>query len=195
MVRAMSDAHLAPSSSSDKVDSHRNSRSSLFPRQTASENDDSSGADELSPDSGDKKPAASIEANCWENHNESIARLLEEVGKYRRSLVWTRVFSTSDDLMTKKKNGIKKITSGTTKFVKNTTRGLYLASIIYKNGKILCTNDDGIPTLCVDDAVTTISGEHHHWLIKMSWCWEYISGLIDSNSNNNDNSECLTSVL
>ncbi|KAK5986982.1 hypothetical protein GCK32_005145 [Trichostrongylus colubriformis] len=187
-VCAMSDAFPACSSGSDKVDMHLSTRRPLLARQT--DHEVSSFDSDVSTKS-EVIPNHLSEESCWKNRKHDITRLSEEVAKYRRSLVWTRVFSINDEALTKGKNGVKRLVNGASKLLKNATRGVHLASIIYKDGKILCTNDDCIPTLSVDEDVTTISSGNHQWLLKTSWCWEYASALIGSNPNNYDNSECL----
>ncbi|XGW35720.1 hypothetical protein V3C99_019145 [Haemonchus contortus] len=199
MVRAMSDDHLASSTGFEKAHTQLTATGSMYLHQTAEPNklDYCSVSDDLSADTdvdknGDVVNAHQSEASCWTKYNDFMTSLIEDVDKYRRSLVWTRVFAACDEMMRKKKNGLKRVISGTSKLLKSTTRGVYLAAVIYKDGKLLCTNDDCIPMLSVDEAVTTISSEHHYWLLKMSWCWQYIIGLIDSNPSHYDNSESLT---
>ncbi|CAI5454469.1 unnamed protein product [Caenorhabditis angaria] len=60
-------------------------------------------------------------------------------------------------------------------------KGIYLASLVYTEGKVLCTVDDCLPILQIDENVTSISKDDHHWLIKMSMCWDRKNNLMETN--------------
>ncbi|VDM78625.1 unnamed protein product [Strongylus vulgaris] len=64
-------------------------------------------------------------------------------------------------------------------------------SILYTDGKVLCTNDDCLPLIQVDNNVTTIANEDFLWLMKMSFCWEELGTLSDSVPDNSNIDTCL----
>lgn len=43
---------------------------------------------------------------------------------------------------------------------------------MYKDDKVLCTVDDILPVITVDEAVTSVSASDMNWLMKMSCSWE-----------------------
>ncbi|KAI1725401.1 ankyrin repeat and fibronectin type-III domain-containing protein 1 [Ditylenchus destructor] len=116
---------------------------------------------------------------------QKIADLFERVEKYRQSTVWQRVFPNCVEIMNvrKKKTGLRYLFSASSKFVKNVQRGIYLASIIYTEGKVLCTVDDCLPILCIDESLSGISSiatDDMHWLMKLSLCWDQVAYLQES---------------
>ncbi|KAH7732043.1 Protein R07E4.1 a [Aphelenchoides avenae] len=119
--------------------------------------------------------------NSRETHSREIAELYEKVEKYRQSPVWQRVFPNSPDLQVKKKKiGLRNLFSASSKFVKNVQRGIYLASVVYTEDKVLCTFDDCLPILMVDESCTSVSGDDMNWIMKLSMCWDQVSYLQDS---------------
>ncbi|EFO82576.1 hypothetical protein CRE_00679 [Caenorhabditis remanei] len=125
-------------------------------------------------DDGDPK------RETWSDRIESMNKLMEDVEKHRQSLVWQRVFPMEVNGK-KRKNGFRELFSASTKLSKHVNHGVYLAALIYTEGKVLVTVDDCVPIVPVDENVTTVSKDDHHWLIKMSMCWDQINGLMDVN--------------
>ncbi|CAD6187592.1 unnamed protein product [Caenorhabditis auriculariae] len=119
----------------------------------------------------------------WSDRLTEIENLTNEIEKHRQSLVWQRVFLMTENGQKRKKNGLKELFSASSKFSKNASRGVYLASLVYTEGKVLCTVDDCIPILPIDESVLSISKDDHHWLMKMSRCWDQVGGLMDTNPN------------
>jgi hypothetical protein len=39
---------------------------------------------------------------------------------------------------------------------------------------VLCTVDDCLPVICVDENSTGLAAEELHWLMKLSLCWEQL---------------------
>uniref|UniRef100_A0A914L9Y1 Probable inactive acireductone dioxygenase n=1 Tax=Meloidogyne incognita TaxID=6306 RepID=A0A914L9Y1_MELIC len=57
---------------------------------------------------------------------------------------------------------------------------LYLATLFYtENGRILCTVDDCLPVICVDENFTGngLNPDEFHWLLKLSLCWNQLKQL------------------
>ncbi|EYC36464.1 hypothetical protein Y032_0893g2902, partial [Ancylostoma ceylanicum] len=124
------------------------------------------------------------EKEDWNEYVESMATISEEIDRHRQSPVWKRVFPNSDDNIKKKKSGLKEMFLASKRFSRNATKGLFLGSVLYTEGKVLFTIDDCIPLLLIDENVSTISNEDFLWLMKMSICWEHISSLAESLPDN-----------
>ncbi|ULT82585.1 hypothetical protein L3Y34_012087 [Caenorhabditis briggsae] len=127
----------------------------------------------------------------WSDRQESMNKLMEEVDKHRQSLVWQRVFPMEINGK-KRKNGFRELFSASTKLSKHVHHGVYLAALIYTEGKVLVTVDDCVPIVPVDENVTQVSKDDHHWLIKMSMCWDQINGLMDVNPSAYSNNVSLS---
>lgn len=127
----------------------------------------------------------------WSDRQESMNKLMEDVEKHRQSLVWQRVFPMEVNGK-KRKNGFRELFSASTKLSKHVNHGVYLAALIYTEGKVLVTVDDCVPIVPVDENVTTVSKDDHHWLIKMSMCWDQINGLMDVNPSAYSNNVSLS---
>ncbi|KAE9556576.1 hypothetical protein FO519_000270 [Halicephalobus sp. NKZ332] len=111
----------------------------------------------------------------------SITELHEQIEKHRQSAVWQVVFPSNNDVSVKKKKiGLKNLFSASSRFVKNVGRGIYFASIIYTEDKVLCTVDDCLPIIQVDENITSISNDDMGWLIKLSMGWDQVASLQDS---------------
>lgn len=59
-------------------------------------------------------------------------------------------------------------------------RGIYLTSIIYTEDKVLCTVDDCLPIIQIDENIITITNDDMGWLMKLSMGWDQVSNLQDS---------------
>ncbi|CAJ0610012.1 unnamed protein product [Cylicocyclus nassatus] len=116
----------------------------------------------------------------WNEHMESMSKLGDDVTRYRQSPVWKTIFSSSEETVKKKKNSLKEFFMAGRKFSKSVTRGIYLGSVLYTDGKVLCTSDDCLPLIHVDNTVTTIANDDFLWLMKMSLCWEEVGTLSES---------------
>lgn len=119
------------------------------------------------------------------NSNE-LADLVDQVEHHRQGPIWQRIFPSCSPIerdRTKRKSGLKHLFSASSKFVKNVQRGLYLASVFYTEGRILCTVDDCLPVICVDETSTGLAADELHWLMKLSLCWEQLQMLQESLGN------------
>uniref|UniRef100_A0A7E4VVM4 Fibronectin type-III domain-containing protein n=1 Tax=Panagrellus redivivus TaxID=6233 RepID=A0A7E4VVM4_PANRE len=122
---------------------------------------------------------------------KSIFELNEQIERYRQSAVWQIVYpSTNDGAVKKKKLGLRNLFSASSKFIKNVGRGVYLASVIYTEDKVLCTVDDCLPVIQIEDECTHVSSEDVGWLMKLSYCWDQVGYLQDTL-----NAACSTSVF
>uniref|UniRef100_A0A914ZD59 Fibronectin type-III domain-containing protein n=1 Tax=Panagrolaimus superbus TaxID=310955 RepID=A0A914ZD59_9BILA len=111
----------------------------------------------------------------------AMAELHSQVEKYRQSAVWQVVFpNNGDGAIKKKKTGLRNLFSASSKFIKNVGRGLYFASLIYTEDKILCTVDDCLPVIQIDDSMISVPMDDMEWLMKLSLCWDQVNYLQDS---------------
>ncbi|XP_077172551.1 ankyrin repeat and fibronectin type-III domain-containing protein 1-like isoform X3 [Paroedura picta] len=60
------------------------------------------------------------------------------------------------------------------KFLKTLKRGLYLASIFYKDDHILMTHEDQIPVVEIDDTYSCLLMQDFLWFTKVSCMWDEI---------------------
>ncbi|XP_025059431.1 ankyrin repeat and fibronectin type-III domain-containing protein 1-like [Alligator sinensis] len=60
------------------------------------------------------------------------------------------------------------------KFLKTLKRGLYLASIFYKDDNILVTHEDQIPVVEIDDTYSCLLMQDFLWFTKVSCMWDEI---------------------
>ncbi len=51
-------------------------------------------------------------------------------------------------------------------------RGIYLASVLYKEEKVLCTVDDNLPVILVDENTPSSLTSEINWMMKVSCAWE-----------------------
>ncbi|XP_078793470.1 ankyrin repeat and fibronectin type-III domain-containing protein 1 [Oryzias latipes] len=65
----------------------------------------------------------------------------------------------------------------TSKFVKSLKRGLYVASIFYKDDSILVTSEDQIPIVEIEDSYSSSLMQDFLWFTKVSYLWDEISWL------------------
>ncbi|KAG5832357.1 hypothetical protein ANANG_G00290310, partial [Anguilla anguilla] len=64
------------------------------------------------------------------------------------------------------------------KFVKNLKRGLYLASVFYREDKIFVTSEDQIPIVEIEDSYSSSLMQDFLWFTKVSYLWEEIPWLL-----------------
>uniref|UniRef100_A0A913HP05 Fibronectin type-III domain-containing protein n=1 Tax=Strongyloides stercoralis TaxID=6248 RepID=A0A913HP05_STRER len=134
--------------------------------------------------------------NNIESHQESINVLAKEVEKFKNSIVWQRIFPINSEGNVKKKSiRLRYLFSASKKFVKNVQKGIYLASIIYTTDKILCTVDDALPIISVDEKDMNISTDDMKWLIKLSKCWDQLNILNDITNTQSTNFQFRTSII
>uniref|UniRef100_A0A0K0EXC3 Ankyrin repeat protein n=1 Tax=Strongyloides venezuelensis TaxID=75913 RepID=A0A0K0EXC3_STRVS len=137
-----------------------------------------------------------IVGNEIESHQEAITSLSRNVEKFKNSIVWQRIFPTNIEGITKKKpSRLRYLFSASKKFVKNVQKGIYLTSIIYSTDKVLCTVDDGLPIIAVEENDLNMSKDDMKWLIKLSRCWEQLHILQDTNSIQSTNFQFRTSII
>ena len=84
--------------------------------------------------------------------------------------------------MTQRKNNVKKgfksFFSSAPKFQKSLKRGVYLASVVYCEDRILVTSDDVIPIVEVDENYSTASlNSDLHWMMKVACTWDDVKSL------------------
>ncbi|CAK5078541.1 unnamed protein product [Meloidogyne enterolobii] len=122
---------------------------------------------------------------------KELTDLLEKVEIHKLGSDWQNLFpSTSNACNKRSKNGningnnttagLRQLFSAGAKLVKNVQRGLYLATLFYtENGRILCTVDDCLPVICVDENFTGngLNPDEFHWLLKLSLCWNQLKQL------------------
>ncbi|XP_005748523.1 uncharacterized protein ankfn1b isoform X3 [Pundamilia nyererei] len=65
----------------------------------------------------------------------------------------------------------------TNKFVKSLKRGLYLASIFYRDDNVLVTPEEQIPIVEIEDSYSSSLMQDFLWFTKVSYLWEEISWL------------------
>nr|CAD2124839.1 unnamed protein product [Meloidogyne enterolobii] len=122
---------------------------------------------------------------------QELTDLLEKVEIHKLGSDWQNLFpSTSNACNKRSKNGningnnttagLRQLFSAGAKLIKNVQRGLYLATLFYtENGRILCTVDDCLPVICVDENFTGngLNPDEFHWLLKLSLCWNQLKQL------------------
>ncbi|XP_075035574.1 ankyrin repeat and fibronectin type-III domain-containing protein 1-like isoform X4 [Mixophyes fleayi] len=69
---------------------------------------------------------------------------------------------------------LKHLFHPSSKFLKGLKRGLYLASIFYKDDNILVTHEDQIPVVEIDDSYSCLLMQDFLWFTKVSCMWDDI---------------------
>ncbi|KAM4631720.1 ankyrin repeat and fibronectin type-III domain-containing protein 1-like isoform 2-T2 [Discoglossus pictus] len=69
---------------------------------------------------------------------------------------------------------LKHLFHPSSKFLKSLKRGLYLASIFYKDDNILVTNEDQIPVVEIDDSYSCLLMQDFLWFTKVASMWDDI---------------------
>ncbi|XP_063286649.1 ankyrin repeat and fibronectin type-III domain-containing protein 1-like isoform X1 [Pelobates fuscus] len=69
---------------------------------------------------------------------------------------------------------LKHLFHPSSKFLKGLKRGLYLASIFYKDDNILVTHEDQIPVVEIDDSYSCLLMQDFLWFTKLSCMWDDI---------------------
>ncbi|XP_073815068.1 ankyrin repeat and fibronectin type III domain containing protein wide awake isoform X3 [Musca autumnalis] len=77
----------------------------------------------------------------------------------------------------KKKTTIKQLFSVASKFQKHLRRGIYLASIVYCEDKILVTSEDFLPVIEIDESFPSSLNSDYHWLMKVACTWDDVKSL------------------
>ncbi|XP_069840059.1 ankyrin repeat and fibronectin type-III domain-containing protein 1-like isoform X4 [Dendropsophus ebraccatus] len=69
---------------------------------------------------------------------------------------------------------LKHLFHPSSKFLKGLKRGLYLASIFYKDDNVLVTHEDQIPVVEIDDSYSCLLMQDFLWFTKVSCMWDDI---------------------
>ncbi|XP_077305351.1 ankyrin repeat and fibronectin type-III domain-containing protein 1-like isoform X1 [Lithobates pipiens] len=69
---------------------------------------------------------------------------------------------------------LKHLFHPSSKFLKSLKRGLYLASIFYKDDNVLVTHEDQIPVVEIDDSYSCLLMQDFLWFTKVSCMWDDI---------------------
>ncbi|KAM7363779.1 ankyrin repeat and fibronectin type III domain containing protein wide awake isoform 2-T7 [Cochliomyia hominivorax] len=77
----------------------------------------------------------------------------------------------------KKKTTIKQLFSVASKFQKHLRRGIYLASIVYCEDKVLVTSEDFLPVIEIDESYPSSLNSDYHWLMKVACTWDDVKSL------------------
>ncbi|XP_037039396.1 ankyrin repeat and fibronectin type-III domain-containing protein 1-like isoform X2 [Bradysia coprophila] len=85
--------------------------------------------------------------------------------------------TASNGLFIKKKATIKQLFTATSKFQKQLKRGLYLACLLYHDGKVLVTNDDTLPVIEIDENYPNNFCSELPWLMKVSCNWDIVKAM------------------
>ncbi|KAL3095418.1 hypothetical protein niasHS_007517 [Heterodera schachtii] len=127
------------------------------------------------------------EENYWDRgrpDSKKLAELVEHVEQYRKSAILSKMFQNCAvgpaEREKKRRVGLRHLFSASSKFVKHIQRGLFLTTVFYTEERILCTVDDCLPVICVDECATGLPADDLHWLMKLSLCWEQLPHLQES---------------
>ncbi|XP_053946432.1 uncharacterized protein LOC128855501 isoform X3 [Anastrepha ludens] len=77
----------------------------------------------------------------------------------------------------KKKTTIKQLFSVASKFQKHLRRGIYLASIVYCEDKVLVSSEDFLPVIEIDETYPSSLHSDYHWLMKVACTWDDVKSL------------------
>lgn len=120
-------------------------------------------------------------------HLGDISKLLVDVAKYRSSPVWQTLFPKSSGISDKKKRrNIRSLFVSGFQSLKVIQRGIYLVSIIYSQMKV-CTVEDCLPVILVDQTQFCIEKNEMYWAIKLSLAWGEIQTLQEANNSSSPN--------
>uniref|UniRef100_A0A1I8E8W2 Fibronectin type-III domain-containing protein n=1 Tax=Wuchereria bancrofti TaxID=6293 RepID=A0A1I8E8W2_WUCBA len=93
------------------------------------------------------------------------------------------MFPKSSGIIDKKKKGnIKNLFVGGFQSLKVIQRGIYLVSIMYSQMKV-CTVEDYLPVILVDQTQFCIEKDEMYWAIKLSLAWGEIQTLQEANNS------------
>lgn len=108
-----------------------------------------------------------------------LNQLYHEIRDFRMSNPLDRNSLFSESPQKKKKQSLRNLFLSTSKFYRTLRKGVYLASILYHEDKIVCTVDDCIPIVEVDETHpgSNITAEFH-WFMKVSCAWDDMKLLI-----------------
>uniref|UniRef100_A0A0R3RZ16 Ankyrin repeat and fibronectin type-III domain-containing protein 1 n=1 Tax=Elaeophora elaphi TaxID=1147741 RepID=A0A0R3RZ16_9BILA len=126
------------------------------------------------------------------------------IGGYGQSIVATpqslllSIFPKSREIMDNKKKGsIKSLFAGSFRSLKKHRklcitysipyRGIYLVSIIYSEMKV-CTVEDYLPVILIDQTQFCIQKDEMYWAIKLSLAWDEVQNLQEANNSSASNS-------
>ncbi|XP_075422530.1 ankyrin repeat and fibronectin type-III domain-containing protein 1-like [Ascaphus truei] len=86
---------------------------------------------------------------------------------------------------------LKHLFHPSSKFLKSLKRGLYLASIFYKDDNILVTHEDQIPVVEIDDSYSCLLMQDFLWFTKVSCMWDDIVWLRQCVSVSQSSCSCI----
>ncbi|XP_064477839.1 ankyrin repeat and fibronectin type-III domain-containing protein 1-like isoform X2 [Ornithodoros turicata] len=75
------------------------------------------------------------------------------------------------------RKSIRNLFSAAPKFQKTLKRGIYLASLLYNEDRVLVTTEETLPILEVDDVFPPSLHTEFHWLVKVGCTWEDVKTL------------------
>lgn len=75
--------------------------------------------------------------------------------------------SSTQRRIPKKKTSIKQLFSAASKFQRCLRRGIYLASILFYDDKVLVTNEDFLPVIEIDETYPSNLNNDYYWLMKV----------------------------
>uniref|UniRef100_A0A0N5A483 ANK_REP_REGION domain-containing protein n=1 Tax=Parastrongyloides trichosuri TaxID=131310 RepID=A0A0N5A483_PARTI len=130
-------------------------------------------------------------------HQEVMNVLAKNVEKFKNSIIWQRIFPANSEGNVKKKPLlIRHLFSASKRFVKHVQKGIYLASMIYTTDKVLCTVDDTLPVMSIEENnQSNLSTDDMRWLMKLSYCWKQIKYFQDVANVNSTNFQFRASII
>uniref|UniRef100_A0A8R1XW39 Fibronectin type-III domain-containing protein n=1 Tax=Onchocerca volvulus TaxID=6282 RepID=A0A8R1XW39_ONCVO len=118
---------------------------------------------------------------------DDISKLFLDIEKYRSSPIWQTLFPKIEIIGKKKKRSIKTLFAGSFRSHKVMQRGIYLVSIIYSEMKV-CTVEEYLPIILVDQTQFCIEKDEMYWAIKLSLAWDEMQTLQKANNSISSNS-------
>ncbi|VDK89146.1 unnamed protein product, partial [Onchocerca ochengi] len=97
------------------------------------------------------------------------------------------IFPKIEIIGKKKKRSIKTLFAGSFRSHKVMQRGIYLVSIIYSEMKV-CTVEEYLPIILVDQTQFCIEKDEMYWAIKLSLAWDEMQTLQKANNSISSNS-------
>lgn len=119
--------------------------------------------------------------STWRDVSDREVRFKETIGQLDALTNDIRKFRPGGEIlespnsqrrMPRKKTTIKQLFTAASKFQKTLKRGIYLASILYHEDKVLLTNEDFLPVIEIDETFPSCLNTDLHWLMKISCNWD-----------------------
>ncbi|KAJ6636312.1 Ankyrin repeat and fibronectin type-III domain-containing protein 1 [Pseudolycoriella hygida] len=113
------------------------------------------------------------------DNKQTMDSLIERFRKFRRmtSMEIHLDVPSLNGLCIKKKATIRQLFTATSKFQKHFKRGIYLASLLYHDGKVLVTNDDLLPVIEIDENYPKNVLSEIPFFMKISCNWDIVKAL------------------